>query len=188
MKDGEKLATIAFIIKKYRTEVMGGISSPTSTISDIESILSEPVQEGQGDDEIENICIHTILESFGCPTILPYDENVTMYYHHICSAMTEYAQLKTAHSESVRNSAVAECDRLVKELEEAKRLIGDLTNQIEMHSLNVSDKADELIRFTSELAAANKKIGELEEEAKESYKKGAYNRSRAQERFDHERE
>jgi hypothetical protein len=43
-----------------------------------------------------------ILEDFGCP-IIPFDENVTMYYPAIISAMDEYAdQFTPKLTESMR--------------------------------------------------------------------------------------
>jgi hypothetical protein len=58
----------------------------------------------------ENQTIDKILEDFGRPHI-PFDENVTMYYPAIVSAMQEYATQQTAH--------------LQQQLKEAKEKIDD---------------------------------------------------------------
>ena len=71
----------------------------------------EPTQQESVKREDENKSIHRILIDFGCPPI-PFDENVTMYYPAIVSAMQEYSNQQNAH--------------LPQQLDEAKEKIAKL--------------------------------------------------------------
>ena len=56
-----------------------------------------------------------ILSEFGCPDI-PFDENVTMYYPAILSAMDEYAESKAKEAWNAAIDAAAEAAELEEQI------------------------------------------------------------------------
>ena len=107
-----------------------------------------------------------ILIEFGCPNV-PFDENVTMYYPAILSAMEEYAQQQQLNIHAVSKSAFLDCngDELkagdkaimtIKGFGVSQVEIVDHENQLQIfdtqmgyypliHALNRSDMVIELI-------------------------------------------
>ena len=88
----------------------------------------EPTQQESVKREDENKSIHRILIDFGCPPI-PFDENVTMYYPAIVSAMQEYSNQQTAH--------------LQQQLDEAKEKIEQLKHKIKVVTEYIYDLEDD---------------------------------------------
>ena len=77
-----------------------------------------------------------ILEDFGCP-VVPFDENVTMYYPAILSAMDEY--------------------RSQGEQEAMEKVIGELVEWMEEEAnCNEANYKDPLINLQSRVACMNK--------------------------------
>ena len=69
-------------------------------------------QESVKDTDVDPQIMHEILTDFGCPQVLPYDENVTMQYSDLMNAMNVYKNQQTAH--------------LQQQLDEAKEKIAKL--------------------------------------------------------------
>lgn len=109
----------------------------TNIITPFEAIAlltAKPLTEGDSAQqesvkrEDENKSIHRILIDFGCPPI-PFDENVTMYYPAIVSAMQEYSNQQTAH--------------LQQQLDEAKEKIEQLKHKIKVVTEYIYDLEDD---------------------------------------------
>ena len=85
-----------------------------------------------------------ILNEFGCPDI-PFDENVTMYYPAILSAMEEYAQqqLKILNIPAVSGSSSPD-DFWKQEYDEAVKEIGNLQDQLKDAESAIRDMESEL--------------------------------------------
>ena len=96
--------------RKYESKII------QSLFDEIDSDSTQ--QESIKDTDVDPQIMHEILTDFGCPQVLPYDENVTMQYSDLMNAMQEYSNQQTAHLQQQLDTLTSEIKRLQEKYDE----------------------------------------------------------------------